>query len=167
MKISRKYILFLCAAIIMGCMQAVAADEPTAIAERGTKEEAVALVGKAIAYLKTHDHQQAFDLFNDHDGPFVDRDLYLICYDTTGTTLAHGGNSKLVGRNRIDEQDAEGKYYNRERMDLMQTHTSFWTHYWFGDPITHKILPKSSYCEVMDDDVLKHILICSGVYDVQ
>jgi cytochrome c len=134
---------------------------------RATKEEATAFVKKAVEYFKANGSEKAFAAFNDHNGKFIDKDLYIFCYDPNGVTLAHGKNPLLIGKSRLDEQDADGTYINRERMELMKTQHNFWMHYKFSDPVTHKIAPKSTYCEVVDDPALKHVLICSGVYDVQ
>jgi cytochrome c len=144
--------------------RAASADTP-ASAARATKEEAVTLVEKAADYFKSHGADKAFAAFDDPGGPFIDRDLYIFVYDSKGTCLAHGRYKKLIGESRIDEQDANGIYYMRERIKLMETQKNFWTHYRFPDPLTHKIMSKTSYCEVVMDAVLKNIMICSGVYD--
>jgi cytochrome c len=161
-----KFFQLSCIAILIVGIFA-AAPHGAAASDRATKEECVAFVKRAVEYFKLNGSQKALTEFINPAGKFIDRDLYIIAYDTTGLTLAHGANPKLVGRNRLDEQDTDGTYYNKERNNLMKTQNSFWTHYKFTDPITHKILPKSSYCEVTDDPVMKHVLICSGVYDVQ
>jgi cytochrome c len=165
--ISTNKLVWLFFAVIFAVFVQSAVDGDMMAAERATKEECVAFVKKAIEYVKTNGSEKAFTEFSDPKGKFIDRDLYIIVYDSTGLTLAHGRNNKLVGRNRLDEQDADGTYFNRERIELMKTQTSFWTHYKITDPLTHKILPKLAYCEVMDDAVLKRLLICSGVYDAE
>ena len=77
--------------------------------ERGTSDEAVALVKKAQAYLKANGKDKALAEFSNPQGAFKDRDLYVMVYDKTGTNLAHGANQKLVGKNLIDLKDADGK----------------------------------------------------------
>jgi cytochrome c len=59
-------------------------------------------------------------------------------------TRAHVGNPTLVGRNRFDEQDAEG---NREKLERMKKEKAFWQNYKFTDPLTHKSLPKTTYAK--------------------
>lgn len=141
--------------------------EPAAISERGTRDEAVALIKRAIEYFKANDPKKAFAEFSDTNGRFVDRDLFVVVFDENGTCLAHGYNPKLVGRNRMDEQYIDGIYSVRERVELMKTQSSFWKQYWVPDPLTHKLRMKSIYCEVAEDPARKRMLFCSGVYDVQ
>ena len=59
----------------------------------------------------------------------------------------------------IDLRDADGKAFWRERLDIARTKTKFWQDLKFVDPLTHKIEPKSTYCEKVDD-----LLVCGGVY---
>ncbi|MBO0759196.1 MAG: histidine kinase, partial [Bradyrhizobiaceae bacterium] len=61
-------------------------------AEFGTKEEAQALVKKAIAFIKEQGPEKAYAEFTDRGGKFVDRDLYVVVYRLDGKVLAHGGN---------------------------------------------------------------------------
>jgi len=44
-------------------------------ADQGTKEEAVAMVKKAIDYIKANGNEKAFAEFSNPKGQFVDRDL--------------------------------------------------------------------------------------------
>jgi len=50
-------------------------------ADQGTKEEAVAMVKKAIEYMKVNGNEKAFVDITDKTGQFVDRDLYVVVYD--------------------------------------------------------------------------------------
>ncbi|MGB9151701.1 MAG: cache domain-containing protein [Alphaproteobacteria bacterium] len=149
--------------LVMGA--ASAADNNTN-PPRGTKADAVALVKKAVQFFNDNGADKAFAAFSVKGGAFTDRDLYILAYDTTGTCLAHGQIPALVGMNRINEQDADGKFYIKDKMDLMKNNASFWQEYKFADPLTHKILPKATYCEVVHDAVLKDVALCSGVYIV-
>ena len=61
----------------------------TQAAQYGTAEEAKALLGRAIAALK-HDKADALDRFNNGDGGFKDRDLYVLCANASdGIITAH------------------------------------------------------------------------------
>jgi hypothetical protein len=143
------------------------AEDAVPTEKRGTKSEAVALVKRAVSEFKAVGADKAFAEFSAPKGPFMDRDLYILAYDSSGVCLAHGANQRLIGRNRMDEQDADGVYFVKERLERMKTEKTFWQKYKFTDPLTHKILPKSVYCEVVYDTVLKDFLICAGVYDDQ
>ena len=65
--------------------------------EFGTKEEAVSMVTKAMAFIKEQGPDQAYPEITSRAGKFIDRDLYVVVYGLDGKVLAHGGNAKLVG----------------------------------------------------------------------
>lgn len=131
----------------------------SAYAAGGTKAEAIAMVKKAEAYITANGPEKAYAEFSNKAGSFNDRDLYVIVYDKAGTCLAHGSNAKLIGKNLIDVQDADGVYYIKDRVELMKTKASFWQDYKFTDPTTKKIAPKSTYCEKLNDTA-----VCVGIY---
>jgi len=133
-----------------------------ASAETGaTKDEAVAMVKKAVAYIKTEGPDKAYPAISNPTGEFVDRDLYIVVYGLDGMVLAHGANAKRIGTNQIDDKDPDGKAFVKERVGLAATHPSFWQSYKFMNPVTHKVEPKEMYCERLDQTV-----VCGGVYQL-
>lgn len=136
-----------------------AATVPAISDDKGTMDEAKALVGKAVALIKADGAEKAYAEFDKKPGPFVDRDLYILVYSTDGKVLAHGSNIKLVGKDLKDAQDVDGKYYVKERIELAAKQASFTQDYKFTNPVTKKIQPKEAYCEVVGATV-----VCSGVY---
>jgi signal transduction histidine kinase len=132
---------------------------PAYAAERGTAEEAVAMAKKAIAYLKANGREKAFAEINDPRGQFTDRDLYVVVYDLNGKNLAHGQNARMIGKDLIDIRDGDGKYYMRERIEIIKTKGKGWQDYKFLDPLTKKIEPKSMYIEKVDD-----LIVGCGIY---
>ena len=61
----------------------------TQAAQYGTAEEAKAMLGRAIAAVK-QDEANALDHFNNGDGGFKDRDLYVLCANASdGIITAH------------------------------------------------------------------------------
>lgn len=138
----------------------VAALCPLANAQsKGSKDEAVAMVKKAVAYLKANGHDKAFAEISNTQGMFVDRDLYVVVYDMQGNCLAHGANAKQVGKNLMELRDPDGKYFVKERVELGKTKASFWQDYKFSNPQTKLIEPKSMYMERVDD-----LLVGCGAY---
>lgn len=127
--------------------------------EYGTAPEAEALVQKAVAHIKAVGDKQAYADFTGKKAGWVDRDLYVVVYGLDGTVLAHGQNSRQVGKNLIAFKDADGKAFVQERVDLAKSKGKFWQDYKFTDPITKKILPKSMYCEKLNDTA-----VCAGIY---
>ncbi len=118
-----------------------------AASEHGTAAEATALVKKAKAVIAANGREKAFAEISRKDGPFVDRDLYVVAYDNKGTCLAHGGNAKLIGQDLSDVQDVDGVFYVKERIEKAAKNPSFWQDYKFTNPVSKKIEPKSVYCE--------------------
>ncbi len=127
--------------------------------DRGTKEEAVAMVKKAVAAIKADGRDKAFAAINDPSGPFRDNDLYVVVYDLQGKCLAHGANAKQIGKDLIGLRDPDGKYFVKERVELGKTQDSFWQDYKFLNPATKLIEHKSMYMEKVDD-----MLVGCGIY---
>lgn len=135
---------------------------PVAMAAEGgaIKDEAVSMVKKGVAYIKSQPHDKAYADFSDKDNKnWHNKDLYLVVYAMDGTVRAHGANAKMIGKNLIDLKDVDGKAFVKERVELAKSHNSFWQDYKFTNPETKKIEPKSMYCERLDDSV-----VCGGIY---
>lgn len=126
---------------------------------KGSKDEAVAMVKKAVAHIKAHGRDKAFAEISNPQGMFVDRDLYVVVYDMQGNCLAHGANAKQIGKNLMDLRDPDGKYFVKERVELGKANASFWQDYKFVNPQTKLIEPKSMYMERLDD-----LLVGCGAY---
>lgn len=133
----------------------------TASAEGGaTKDEAIAMVKKAVSFVKANGPDKAYTEFDNKSGQFVDRDLYVVVYSLDGKVLAHGANAKLIGKDMMDAQDVDGKLYVKERMELVAKQPAgFWQDYKFVNPVSKKVEPKQMYCEKLDNTA-----VCGGVY---
>ena len=127
--------------------------------EWATKEEAQAIVKKAVAMIKEQGPDKAYPAFISKTGGFTDRDLYVVVYRHDGKVLAHGANEKLVGKDMIDAQDVDGKYFVQERVELARKGSPFWQDYKFVNPTSKKIEPKQMYCQPLNDTA-----VCAGVY---
>jgi signal transduction histidine kinase len=145
-------ILVLASAVACGC-------GPSFAATRATKDQAVAMVKKAVAAIKAQGAATVYKEITGKDPAFRQADLYIVVYGLDGTVLAHGANAKLVGKNLIGVSDVDGKPFVKERVDLAKKQPSFWQSYKFVDPTTKKIEPKEMYCERLDQTA-----VCGGVY---
>ena len=142
----------LASAFLPLCVQAAAGN--------ASKDEAVAMVKKGVAYLTANGQEKAIAEINNRQGSFVDRDLYLVAYTLEGKCLAHGANPKQVGRDLIDLTDIDGKLFIKERVNLVKSKPAgVWQEYKFTNPVSKKIEPKVMYCEKAGD-----LAICGGVY---
>lgn len=124
---------------------------PASAAEYGTKDEAVALVKRGIARVAEVGIDKARVEFMDHNGPFIDRDLYLAVVDKAGIRVAHGQNPKLVGKSLYDAVDVKGKEYGKQVQQIVEGPGQGWVSFVYKDPITGKILPKEMYVERAGD----------------
>lgn len=124
-----------------------------------TKEEAVAMVKKGVAFIKAHTPEKAYAEITGRSTQFINQDLYLVVYGLDGMVLAHGANTKMVGKNMIDFKDIDGKAFIKERVEMAKTKNSFWQDYKFTNPENKKIEPKSMYCERLEQTV-----VCGGIY---
>lgn len=127
--------------------------------DRATAPEAEAMVKKAVAFIKSNGTDKGYAEISNKTGQFVDRDLYILVHDLSGKCLAHGANQKLIGKEMIDIQDADGKFYMKERMELAKSNQTFWQDYKFTNPVTKKIEPKRLYCERVENTT-----VCGGIY---
>jgi signal transduction histidine kinase len=128
-------------------------------ASNATKDEAIAMVKKAVEYVKQNGPEKAYPAFDEKKGQFVDRDLYIVVYGMNGKVLAHGANGKLIGKDMNDAQDVDGKYYVKERLALAAKGADFWQDYKFVNPVSKKIEPKQMYCQPLTGTI-----VCGGVY---
>ncbi len=126
-----------------------------ASADKGTADEAKAMVEKAAALLKSAGPDKAFAAFDDPaNKDFHDRDLYIFVRSMDGNTVAHGANKGMIGHTNLDLKDADGKLYNKEMIDLATSKGSGWVDYRWPNPISHKIESKSSFVEKVGDYVI-------------
>jgi signal transduction histidine kinase len=129
--------------------------------ERGTRDQAVALVKKAAAYLKENGKGKAYAEFSNPKGDFVDHDLYVFVYNLNGDGInrAHGGNPKLIDKNLLGLKDADGTPMIRGFLDIANTKGSGWFDYKWPNPVTSAVKSKSTYVERFGDE-----LIGCGIY---
>jgi signal transduction histidine kinase len=119
--------------------------------DKGTADEAKALMEKASAYIKAEGKEKALEEFSNPKGNFIDRDLYIFANDLNGKTLAHGGNVKLVGKDMSKLQDAKGEYFIQKMNEVAKTKGSGWVDYQWTNPVSKKTEPKSTYVLKIDD----------------
>lgn len=127
--------------------------------ERGTADEAVAMVKKAIAFMKANGREKAYAEINNPNGQFKDRDLYVVVYDLKAKNIAHGANPRMIGKDLIEMKDADGKAFMKERVEIMKAKDKGWQDYKFLNPVTKKIEPKSMYLEKFED-----VIVACGIY---
>ena len=118
---------------------------------KGLADKAVDLVNKGAAYIKAQGKDKAFDEFSNPKGKFVNGELYLFVVDFKGMTLAHGGNTNLIGKNQMELMDADGKYFIKEFIKISSTKGAGWSDYKWSNPVTKKVQNKTTYVKKIDD----------------
>lgn len=112
--------------------------------EYGSREQAMAMAEKAVALIEEVGIEDARMSFETPTGEWHDRDLYVFVYDSTGTVLAHGAKSAMVGRNLYKLSDIDGVKIIQEFL-LINPGQTGWVNYKWQNPMTKAIDKKSSY----------------------
>jgi cytochrome c len=85
--------------------------------DRGTKDDAQALVKKIISFHKANGKEKAISEGNNPSGAFQDRDLRIVAYASNGIVIIHG-NPKLVGKNLSDFRGPDGTWVVKEIISI-------------------------------------------------
>ncbi|MBY0572360.1 MAG: cache domain-containing protein [Undibacterium sp.] len=131
--------------------------------ERATKEEAVAMVKKAVAFYKANGREKSLVAFSDQTGQFRDRELFLIVLDPKGVAVAHTALKKMIGANIMELKDVNGVMIIKSFFKAAEKNGSGWSdEYVFINPATQQMEPKRTYVEKVDD-----LLIACGYHFVK
>ncbi len=150
----------LMALMTLTALSALNGGAASAAGATASKEDAVAMVKKGVAYLKANGADKTYAEISNPKGSFVDRDLYLVAYTLEGKCVAHGANPKQIGRDLIELTDIDGKYFVKDRVAMVKAKPAgAWQEYKFTNPVSKKIEPKVMYCEKAGE-----LAVCGGVY---
>jgi cytochrome c len=128
-------------------------------AQFGTADEARALMGKAVTYLKANGKDKAFVAFNDKTGQFVNKDLYIFILDLNGKILSHGANAALIGRDMMGTKDKTGQLFIKKMVDLANAQGKGEVEYYWDNPVTKQVALKVSLLEKVGD-----VIVACGYY---
>jgi hypothetical protein len=128
-------------------------------ADFGTPAEAEAMVKKAVALIKSAGPEKAYEEISNGKS-LKDRDLYVAVNDLSGKCLAHGANSKLIGKDLSALKDPDGKLPTKMMIDIAKGPGKGWTEdFKFLNPATQKLGTKKMYVERVGDT-----FVASGAY---
>jgi cytochrome c len=139
----------------------LAVAAPALAQERGSADEAKALVEKGLAHIKAVGLDKAAADFTAKDGKWQNKDLYLFVEKFDGVMLGHGANAALVGKNLSEMKDANGKTFVKDLAETAKTKGSGWVDYMWVDPATKKTAAKSSYVVRVPNS---EVFIGAGIY---
>lgn len=125
-----------------------------------TPDDARKMVKKAVAFYKKNGRKRFLSEVGDPRGEFRRGSLYVFAYDLTMTMQAHPVKPELVGQNLLDRKDwSGGKYFRREIQQVALSRGSGWVDYQYENPSNHKVMPKTTYVEKVND-----LIVCAGAY---
>jgi signal transduction histidine kinase len=104
--------------LVIGALSAFAMAFSNAAFAQGTATEARAMLDKAVVAVKA-DKAKAIDTINKGEGGFLDRDLYVFCFNIgDGKAVANGSSNpaakKTVGVDVRTLKDATGKVFGQD-----------------------------------------------------
>ncbi|KQW93768.1 hypothetical protein ASC94_14435 [Massilia sp. Root418] len=89
--------------LLMGCTALMFSVDASA-ADKGSADEAVAMVKKAGEFLKKHGKEKAFAEFNKPKGAFIQKDLYIFAFLASGDGVGTGSiDAKRTYVERVDD----------------------------------------------------------------
>jgi signal transduction histidine kinase len=109
---------------------------------KGTPAEAKALLARAVKAMEK-DEAKALAAFNDVKGPYVDRDLYVFCFDANHKMTAHRDPSRL-GTDVASLKDEDGKAFGAEIVAAGAKGEGTVEYKWLN-PVSQKVEPKVSF----------------------
>jgi cytochrome c len=128
----------------------------TALADPPTQDQVVATVKKAIAFYKASGRAKALAEFNNKDGQFAKGEDYIDIHDLNGVCLAHPTSPEVVGTNRLEQKDLNGKYWIKDIIEATKKgETSGWVSYVKKNPVSGRMQDKRSYWELHDGLIFK------------
>ena len=115
----------------------------------GTAAEAKAMLEKAVAALKA-DKATALANFVKKDGGFIDRDLYVFCFNTSDGIFTAHINPKLMGTD-IRKLNVGGQPLGQQIFDGVKEGSVSTVDYDFPKPGTDTPVPKESFITKVAD----------------
>ena len=120
---------------------------------RGSREEAKAMLDKAVEHYGQVGRTQALADFNKMKSPFGDRDLYVFCLSLDDKVTANGGFSQYVGMSGDVLKDAAGKSLGKQILDLARQSGEGSIEYMWINPVSHQTEHKTAFFKKVGEDV--------------
>ena len=133
---------------LMTLILAMLLSAPSLALDRGTKEEARAMLDSAMAHVKKVGVEQAYKDFTTDKSAWTKKDLYVFAMNLTVTMIALDANEKMVGRDLINLKDSSGKAFVADMIATAKKGAG-WVDYEWADPLTKKVEGKSSYVQMV------------------
>ena len=125
---------------------------------QGSADEALQMVKRAQAHVEQCGREAAFADFHKADAGFIDRDLYVFCFDRQGNYVVCGAKPSNVGEHYAVTPGLDAHFMSNiwKAADA----GGGWVTYEVINPLTKAVMPKESYVVALDH----HTLLGCGVY---
>ncbi len=120
---------------------------------QGTADEALTLTNRAYDLVQSSGFEQAFSVFHDKDGGFVDRDLYVFVFDRQGVYRVMGADANRVGSSLFDAPGVDAQQLLDDAWHRCEQGGG-WVEYNIINLVTGDVRGKSSYVLPLSDDLL-------------
>jgi signal transduction histidine kinase len=120
---------------------------------QGTADEALSLTTRALDLVQAIGFDQAFQVFHDKDGGFVDRDLYVFVFDRRGVYRVMGADVSRVGSSLFDAPGVDAQQLLADAWHRCDQGGG-WVEYNIINLATGDVRGKSSYVLPISDELL-------------
>ena len=121
---------------------------------QGTADQARQMVFDAQVHLQSVGLEQAARDFQDPDGVFIDRDLYVFVFDRDGYYVVHGAAPSKDGTHLGEIVGLDAEKLVQDAWDVCDENGGGWVNYSITNPLTGEIQGKSSYVMPLDEQRL-------------
>ncbi len=118
---------------------------------QGTADQARQMVFDAMVQVQSVGLEQAARDFQNPDGAFIDRDLYVFVFDREGYYLVHGAAPHKDGTHLSEIQGLDAEKLIADAWEACDENDGGWVNYAITNPLTGEIQAKSSYVMPMDE----------------
>ena len=80
-----------------------------------------------------------------------------------GVEVLNPFSPQLIGKNIIDKQDADGKFFVKEEIEILQTQESCWMSYMWPKPGSEDASPKMYYVKKVEVE-RETLVVGAGYY---
>ena len=157
----RRVVVAVCSCLLILAAQLAGVSSASA-AERGTPEEAVAMVKRVQNAVRTRGLRATLAAITAQEPAFKDRDLYAFVIAFDGVTVAHGALPVLVGKDVLDLRDMDNKPFIRGFLEVAKSGRPGWVDYKWPNPSKNTIAQKSSYIEKLGSDYFVGVGVYKG-----
>jgi methyl-accepting chemotaxis protein len=121
---------------------------------QGTADQARQMVFDAMVHVQTVGLEQAARDFQNPDGAFIDRDLYVFIFDRDGYYVVHGAAPQKDGINLCEIQGLDADKLVFDAWTACDENDGGWVSYAITNPLTGEVQAKSSYVIPLDENRL-------------